>query len=61
MLERRKAAARTMERGCRLRHPLPAIVFCMDGGATILTLRDRNQTASEVNGHGLFTGILLDG
>ncbi|MGA3161192.1 MAG: caspase family protein [Terracidiphilus sp.] len=30
-------------------------------GVTILTSCDRNETAGEINGHGLFTNILLDG
>ena len=30
-------------------------------GVTILTASDRDQTASDGSGHGLFTGILLDG
>lgn len=36
-------------------------VSTIGSGVTILTSCDRNETADEVNGHGLFTNILIDG
>lgn len=36
-------------------------ISAVGSGVTILTSCDRNETAGEVNGHGLFTNILLDG
>jgi hypothetical protein len=36
-------------------------ISIIGNGVTILTACHREQTAGETNGHGLFTGILLDG
>ena len=36
-------------------------ISAIGNGVTILTACHRNQTAGEVDGHGLFTGFLLDG
>ena len=36
-------------------------ISAIGSGVTILTACHRNETAGEVNGHGLFTDILLDG
>lgn len=44
---------------------VPALVnehiSAIGSGVTILTACNRNGTAAEINGHGLFTGMLLDG
>lgn len=38
-----------------------AAISAIGTGVTILTACHRNETASEYGGHGLFTGLLLDG